>query len=359
VSDTGNKGEWSEFYALLKLITDKKVYSADEDLRTLSNYYPVLKVTADKGSKYEVGYNLQKDDIIEVLSPNGDIIKSLQVDSLKSHVQEIFDQIISNKASFRIELAEKLQDELCKPSLRAHSVKKADIFVVLHDIVTQINREIGFSIKSQAGSPATLLNASGATNFIYSVQVNDPSKQLVDTLNAPSNIKNRIGLLERLGGSLVFDSMDNQTFCTNLRIIEGLMPEIISSMLVKYYKDGISSLVDLVNAIESDNPLDTRGFVPDAKMYSIKIKNLLTEVALGMTPSKPWDGSSEANGGYLIIKSNGELVCYHIYDRDIFKEYLVRHTKLEAPSKTRHKFGEFYLENGLIKLKLNLQIRFK
>jgi len=359
MSNTGNKGEWSEFYALLKLITDKKVYAADENLNTLTNYYPVLKVITDKGNRSEISYNLQKADIIEVLRPNGDIIKSLEVESLKAHVQEIFNLILSSKKAFRIELAEKLQDELCKPSLRAKSVMKADIFVILHDIVTQINREIGFSIKSQAGSPATLLNASGATNFTFIATVSKPSDDLMHKLNEPGNIRGRIKLLEELGGSLQFDSIDNQTFCTNLRIIEGLMPELVSFLLIAYYRDGVSSLEKLVELIELANPLAEKGFVLDANMYGIKIKNLLTEVALGMTPSKPWNGLSEANGGYLIIKSNGELVCYHIYDRDIFKEYLIKHTKLEAPSKTRHKFGNFYLDNGIIKIKLNLQIRFK
>jgi len=359
MSNTGNKGEWSEFYALLKLITDKKVYAADENLKTLTNYYPVLKVITDKGNESEISYNLQELDIIEVLKPNGDIIKSIQVDSLKAHVQEIFDLILSSKNAFKIELAEKLQNELCKPSLRARSVMKADIFVILHDIVTQINREIGFSIKSQAGSPATLLNASGATNFTFVATINSPSESLVHTLNEPDSIRSRIKLLEELGGSLELDSMDNRTFCTNLRIIEGLMPEIVSFLLLAYYKDGISSLSKLVELIEAANPLADKGFVSDANMYGIKIRNLLTEVALGMTPSKPWSGLSEANGGYLIIKSNGELVCYHIYDRDIFKEYLIKHTKLEAPSKTRHKFGNFYIDDSLIKIKLNLQIRFK
>ena len=28
----GNKGEWSEFYAFIKILTDKKVFAADENL---------------------------------------------------------------------------------------------------------------------------------------------------------------------------------------------------------------------------------------------------------------------------------------------------------------------------------------
>ena len=34
---SGNKGEWSEFYAFLKLLCDNKLYAADENLEKLEN----------------------------------------------------------------------------------------------------------------------------------------------------------------------------------------------------------------------------------------------------------------------------------------------------------------------------------
>jgi type II restriction enzyme len=40
-----NKGEWSELYALLKIIDDKKLYAGDKDLnQILSISYPVIEV---------------------------------------------------------------------------------------------------------------------------------------------------------------------------------------------------------------------------------------------------------------------------------------------------------------------------
>ena len=59
------------------------------------------------------------------------------------------------------------------------------------------------------------------------------------------------------------------------------------------------------------------------------------------------------------MKSDGEILCYHIYNKNEFENYLLSNTKLETASSSRHGFGEIYEENGQQYFKLNLQIRFK
>jgi len=75
-------------------------------------------------------------------------------------------------------------------------------------------------------------------------------------------------------------------------------------------------------------------------------------------PSKVWSGVLDATGGYLIVKSDGEVLCYHIYNRNEFEDYLFYNTKLETASSTRHDFGTIYKQNNQLYFKLNLQIRF-
>ena len=42
---TGNKGEWSEIYTLLKIIADKQLYSGDRNLNKIENLiFPIIKV---------------------------------------------------------------------------------------------------------------------------------------------------------------------------------------------------------------------------------------------------------------------------------------------------------------------------
>ena len=80
--------------------------------------------------------------------------------------------------------------------------------------------------------------------------------------------------------------------------------------------------------------------------------------ALGMTPASSWDGIDEANGGYIIVTSDGNVLAYHIYNRAFFETYLLNNTKFERASTTRHNFAHVYEENGEMFMNLNLQIRF-
>ncbi len=77
-----------------------------------------------------------------------------------------------------------------------------------------------------------------------------------------------------------------------------------------------------------------------------------------MKPASIWRGEYEATGGYLIVKEGGDVVCYHIYDRNQFENYLFHNTRFETPSTDRHLFGNIYQKNGEFFIKLNLQIRF-
>lgn len=60
-----------------------------------------------------------------------------------------------------------------------------------------------------------------------------------------------------------------------------------------------------------------------------------------------------------MAKSNGEVLAFHIYNRDKFKEYLLDNTQFERGSTTRHRYASIYEENGHMFINLNLQIRFK
>ena len=75
--------------------------------------------------------------------------------------------------------------------------------------------------------------------------------------------------------------------------------------------------------------------------------------------AKLWDGLDEANGGYIIVKADGEILAYHIYNRNFFEQYLLDNTILERASTSRHDYMSLYEENGEMFIKLNLQIRFR
>ena len=42
---TGNKGDWSEIYALLKILGDKKLFVGDAELNKIESlFYPIIKI---------------------------------------------------------------------------------------------------------------------------------------------------------------------------------------------------------------------------------------------------------------------------------------------------------------------------
>lgn len=71
-----------------------------------------------------------------------------------------------------------------------------------------------------------------------------------------------------------------------------------------------------------------------------------------------WTGDYEATGGYIIVKDDGDIVCYCIYNHNAFKKYLFANTRFDTPSKSKHGFGSIYEDYDHQYLKLNVQIRF-
>lgn len=46
---SGNKGEWSELYAFMKLLSQGRVYAANEKVEKIEDvYYPILKIMREE-----------------------------------------------------------------------------------------------------------------------------------------------------------------------------------------------------------------------------------------------------------------------------------------------------------------------
>lgn len=58
------------------------------------------------------------------------------------------------------------------------------------------------------------------------------------------------------------------------------------------------------------------------------------------------------------MKKDGDVVCYHFYDKTQFEDYLFYNTQVDTPDPSRHRFGKIYQEGSKYFMDLNLQIRF-
>lgn len=151
----------------------------------------------------------------------------------------------------------------------------------------------------------------------------------------------RITQVQNENRTFEFVKTERQIFSNNLVLIDSLLLQILSKIVLDFYSSEYSRLTDLVNQISKKNPLNF-DVENEHKFYEYKMKRFLTDVALGMMPSKVWSGKYDTTGGYLIIKENGDVLCYHIYNRNEFEDYLLNNTKLDTASSSRHGFGEIY-----------------
>jgi type II restriction enzyme len=353
----GNKGEWSEIYTLFKLLGDKQIFAGNAELEKIESlFYPIIKIIrTESGGNFEYAID---GDIIVV--SGGEEIISIPVKTFSEQAAALLSNIKESNGTFNSSEAELFMNSIYCTSLKAKSTTKTDIRIIIHDKKINQNAELGFSIKSQLGGDSTLLNAGKTTNLIYKISEFNGSIEDVNRINeidTRSKIKDRIEAIKTKNGKLHFNSIEHDIFKNNLVLIDSLLPNILGELVLNFFSTSLSSLKDLSDVITNENPMayDTQN---SHTFYEYKLKRFLTDVALGMMPSKVWSGVYEATGGYLIVKGNGDILCYHIYNRNQFEDYLFFNTKLETASSSRHEFGKLYFQNEQLYFKLNLQIRF-
>ena len=347
----GNKGEWSEIYVLLKLLHDKLMYAGDENLNTIQDiFYPILSIKRDSN----VIYNIEGENNISLIKRDGTTLH-INSSNFPEIISDLFNNIsTSNETTFEIPSLTNILDTLCISRLSASSHDKQDIYIKFHDIRTRLINESGFSIKSMLGSSSTLLNASGSTKFIFKIDLNNISLEATRNLRPGKEV---VTFLLNNGCSLNFDKTSNNIFTSNLMMTDYVMPQLLANIILIYFSSRNSTLTSILEIIENDNFLNIpANYLP--VFYKYKIKQLLVNIALGMMPATIWNGNFTANGGYIIVKETGDIICYHIYDKNRFENYLFNNIKLDTPSLSRHNCGKIYGNNGNHYIDLPLQLRF-
>ena len=360
---SGNKGEWSEIYVFLRLLAVGKLFAADENLNKMDSvFYDVLKIfREEEHCKLEFNYNKAENTVSVVNTSISVPVLTMPADKFRQEADYLYDRIVNNggNGAFYIEETEKFLNSIQISKIKAASNQKEDIVIKLHDLNNGCDRIQGFSIKSKLGSPSTLINAGTTTNFIYKVHgpMNETICRDFNQLNTLNTFKKKFDYLKSKNCNVAYCGMESSMFQNNLRLMDSNLPEITGYLVLMHYRDGYNNVREAISRLTEINPLGF-DYSDGQPFYEYKFKRLLTESALGMTPSKTWDGTANATGGYIIVKENGEVLCYHLYNRNEFENYLLNNTKFETASTSRHKFGTIYQDKGDYYLKLNLQVRF-
>lgn len=293
---------------------------------------------------------------------NGKYLTTVQFESVQAAYDFLLGEIKRGKGAFAIPKTEEFARSIGCTSIKASCGDKADIMMEIHEPETGMDLIQGFSIKSKLGSASTLVNASEATNCVYRL-VGSVTPELVSKVNvmfegkSKTKVRDGLSMLRLAGVELQFIDTFRPIFHNNLVLVDSNMPTIVGELLKIYNMDGISNTATLIEELTKRNPLGYDDCT-NYPYYEQKIKKLLVSYALGMKSGYRWDGKEEANGGYIVVKEDGEVVCIHIFDRMTFEDYLVKNTKLDTASTTKHNFARIYKEEGEYRLRLNLQIRF-
>ena len=363
MSLSGNRGEWSEVYALFKLLSDQELYLGDENLNIIKkSSFPIEKVLRTENYE-EISFTILGDHIR--IEYQDDTI-NLSKETFQEKAEFLLSQIKNkeNKGSFSCFEIENFLSIIYCTSIKEQSSSTADLSVIIRDVK---NTEypyprLEYNVKSKLGSLSTLFNANkDATNFIYEItklSLKDSDMEEINQIKTKNKIIDRISEIQRRGGELVFYKTASQTLKNNLIYIDSRLPEIIGRLIYYYYVNNLNQVSEITEKISKDNPLNFEQ--EDVyKFYEEKIKNFLLQASFGMTPQTAWTGNFGIERGILVVTRKGNLVSYHIYTKNNYKDYLFKYTKLDKPSSSRHKYGSIYKEGGKYFIKLNLQVRFR
>lgn len=352
----GNKGEWSELYAFFRLLAEGRLYCGDGQLNRYDDkFYPILEIFRDD-SPNRTSYKVQTDKC-NILVVGQSVTIEIPQERFKQEANSLLERIKNMDGSADFSYIQSFMDIIGSNAVKAKSSDKADIRIVIHNLKTGSKPELGYSIKSKLGADSTLINSNkDGTNFIYKVQ--GISEEQAATFNSYDKFKKKFDYLRSIGAIVSYYKVANNVLHNNLTLLDLGIERIIADSLLEYYNGNGRTLAEITDLVSKADPLNIVNGT-DQPMYAYKVKQFLLAFALGVTSSTPWYGNFHANGGYIVVKEDGDIICYHFFDRNDLEDYLYYNTRFETPSTSRHLFGNIYKENGEYFIKLNLQVRFR
>lgn len=356
----GNKGEWSELFTFFKLLSEGKIFSADENLERTSSFVELRAIFRKDGGS-NLNFKIESDNLINIIDNNtGEILMSF----LQSQAKILADSII-NQLNNNSRISDKLINLIQNYHITEVANKtsgKGDINILIYDPIHGISSNQEFSIKSFLGSDPTLFNANKTTNIIY--KISDINNAAITSLHlneinaivTKHKYIDRISRLNALGYKIELYDYEDTTFKLNLQMIDSDLPEILAHIVRYKYVNKITRFTDIIKKITEENPMNYN-LSEGHNFYDYRLVNFLVETAMGMTSKKVWSGTYDIVGGIIIVKPNTDILCYHLIDFNKFKQYLRRVARIDNPSGSKMGYGQVYMEEGNSYIKLNFQIK--
>ena len=377
MSISGNIGEWSEPYVIFRLLADGRLHQANEKMLPSKNEFAHIldvirrdtraSIGSEGGVQFSFTDKLGQSHTLET--------NNVMMEKIASRLLSKLKNVTAKTGAFPLPDIEKDLlfygfTRLTNPADEKRRTTKRDLALRL-DSPNMGVATLGFSVKSELGAPPTLLNASEATNVIYRVQgLTDEQAEEINNIKSSTKIMDRCRAIKKHATSIEYEGFSNSIFEENLEVVDAALPRILADLIKVHYFDQIllprssktgrrrddklSSAVELLSKTEPYISKSRRNFC------EIKVKRFLRNCALGLMPSKVWNGIEDATGGYIVVLPDGQLVALYVYNTNLFEKYLYESTIFERASTSRHGYMTLIKDQSSndFFLKLNLQIRF-
>lgn len=353
-----NKGEWTEAYVFLKLLSDGRIYGGNNNLeRDESVYMDIVNIL-----RYEAGsiYKFERDltGLTNNITSFADDIQFYitTTEEMAEKASYLYHAIKTATSGARKLSVVPIQEYLMNlrftspksPSLPSDQEGvyggKTDIVMTVESSIDRMRESVGFSIKSHMGSPSTLFNCGGGSRLVYRIDgCDEQTMHQLNLLNVTEQIQfikesNNLNL-EFIGSKKLRiktdDGYSNEpVFEWNIQYVDTGMISIINTAVLAcngYYDETPpSNMVDVSSFVAAINPLRVRN--PEA-FYNTKFKDFLFAAFAGMTASVPWDGTRRINGGYIEVAKDGDIIYYRAISDDVFTSYLMNSVHMEKPER--------------------------
>ena len=148
-------GEWSAIYVFVKSLLDGKFSVMKADLKNKITEYEIIKI-------FKKDYDNTKELEFKPMLKDQNLLNILDL-FLKKLTN-------SNQTTFEIKEVEEYAENLNFSLNKSSSNQKNDLDAIIKDFHKNNSSRLGYSIKSELSSKATLLNASSHTDFIYKIE---------------------------------------------------------------------------------------------------------------------------------------------------------------------------------------------
>lgn len=219
----------------------------------------------------------------------------------------------------------------------------------------------GFSVRCRLSPMNPLLDGGRTANLKLEqtgIKFATPTVNKVNALpESPTEVAERMMMIERLGGILKYSDVADRVFRSNLLMIDLHFPRMLAEMVRLMHLDGITRIGELTERIKVMNPLKIKDeLINKHGFYEFKMKQFLLALTLGMRPAKIYNGTDSAVEGLFLTDGAGEVLCYHKSERTVFADFLYQNTRLEKGSIDKDKYGFLEKENGVYYFKLNVKV---